>query len=217
MPADIHGALHFFERAFDYVKTAGLYHEVEWQRQTSLSSFTETDLLREAAWVILCSGFREATVRRLFDYISLCFCDWESAKAITEASGACVVAARSCFRNEKKLMAIVRVAEQIEEAGFETMKQAVLSDPIGELRRLPYIGPITTWHLAKNLGFDAGKPDRHLLRISEKLGFDGVNSFCQTISVASGEQAKVVDLIVWRYMADNPALFRKSLVDAINV
>jgi hypothetical protein len=90
MQADVRGALRIFSEAFDYMRTAGLYHEVEWQRQTELSSLTETGLLRQSAWVILCSGFKEATVRRHFDYISLCFCDWESACAITDSSSMCI-------------------------------------------------------------------------------------------------------------------------------
>lgn len=50
--------------------------EVIWQRTVSMDGVTESAFLREAAWVILCTGFRERTLRTRFGYLSLCFCDW---------------------------------------------------------------------------------------------------------------------------------------------
>jgi hypothetical protein len=209
MKADRDEAVRIFTLASEYVRQAGLCAEVEWQRRVALDTFTETELLREAAWVILCSGFREATVRRCFNYVSLCFCDWESASSIVDASSICKLAARSAFRNEAKLDAIVGVATCIDYIGFQAFKKAVVADPIKELRRLPYIGSTTVWHLAKNLGLNAAKPDRHLVRVSEHLGFSGADTFCSAISEVVGEEPKVVDLIVWRYLADNPVLRRE--------
>jgi hypothetical protein len=204
MMPDVEGALSLFRTAADYVRRAGLHAEIEWQRQTEVHDFGETDFLREAAWVILCSGFREKVVRRVFDYISLCFCDWESAAAILEADPACRVAAMYSFGHTGKLSAIVGIARYIYVQGFPEFKQAVLTDPIAELRRLPYIGVVTVWHLAKNLGFDVAKPDRHLTRISARFGFCDADYFCAELARETGQSKKVVDLIVWRYLADNP-------------
>jgi len=41
------------------------------------------------------------------------------------------------------------------------------------LQQLPFIGPVTAFHLAKNLGIEAVKPDRHLCRLSKLLGRTG--------------------------------------------
>jgi hypothetical protein len=201
MTRDVAGALKVFLNASEFVRSAGFDEEVEWQRRTNLDRFTETDLLRESAWVILCTGFREAIVRRVFDYISLCFCDWESASAIVAANPACKIAARDSFRNEAKLGAIVRVAEFVHNVGFETFKSSVISDAATELRRLPFIGSVTVWHLAKNLGLNAAKPDRHLSRLSNGLGFRDAEDFCSAIADECGEEVKVVDIILWRYLA----------------
>src|SRR5204862_28581 len=38
------------------------------------------------------------------------------------------------------------------------------------LTRCPYIGPVTCWHLAKNVGMDVVKPDRHLVRMAQASG-----------------------------------------------
>jgi hypothetical protein len=212
MMPDLEGALRVFAAATTYMANSGRDAEVQWQRQVALEEFTETDLLREAAWVILCSGFRERIVRRVFDYVSLCFCDWESASAILDADPICRTAAMVSFRNPTKLGAIVAAALYINGQGFLAFKQAVLAAPLTELQRLPFIGPVTVWHLAKNLGLDVAKPDRHLARISSAFGFHDADQFCTAIARVVGERRKVVDLIVWRYLADHPHAFRTGAV-----
>jgi hypothetical protein len=199
-------AARLFTAACEYMSIAGLEEEITWQRNLQLEKFSEADLLREGAWVILCSGFREATVRRVFDHLSLCFFDWESAFEISTNATTCMSAARGSFRNEQKLSAIVHLAELVNLSGFEKLKERILVNPIDELQIIPFIGPTTAWHLAKNLGLDSSKPDRHLLRAASALGFGSPFALCDTVSKMFNEQVRVVDLILWRYLADNPSL-----------
>jgi len=210
MRADLTAATCFFSKAYSYVQHAGLSAEVDWQREVDFAGFTERELLREHAWVTLCSGFRESVVRRAFDHVSLCFCDWESAASIVSAGDICCATAASSFANRLKLKGIFSAAKYISEVGFDEFKQLVLADPINQLQKLSFIGPITSWHLAKNLGLDVAKPDRHLIRLSERLGFRNADHLCRELAAITGEQAKVVDLIVWRYIADNPRLLHLS-------
>jgi len=203
MTPDLIAAEQIFQSASAYVVQAGLLSELAWQRRVSFHEFTESDLLRESAWVVLCSGFREQIVRHVFDYISLCFCDWESAEAIAEADPACRIAALASFGNRSKINAIARIAFHVRRVGFDRFKKNVLSDPIVELQRLPYIGPITVFHLAKNLGLDVSKPDRHLARLADQLGFSNTRHLCTEIARITGEQQKVVDLVIWRYLANS--------------
>jgi hypothetical protein len=202
--ADLPGALKIYARAAQYVRSAGLEHEIEWQRQTDSRQITESDFLRETAWVILCSGFRESIIRRVFDHLSLCFCDWESAAAIVDSYPGCYLAAQASFCSTPKLSAIVETARRVEATGFAAVKAAIFANPIETLRQFPFVGPVTVWHLIKNLGYDVAKPDRHLIRISNHLGFCEPAQFCTAIADATGEAVKVVDLIVWRFFADNP-------------
>lgn len=204
-------AMRLFIKASGYAVAAGFDVEVKQQRAVMLEHVTERDLLREAAWVVLCSGFRESTIRRCFQHISLCFCDWESATSILDAYPACKIAAKYSFSNDAKLEAIVGIARHIARVGFESFKQAVLHSPIDALQQLPYIGPITVWHLAKNIGVDAAKPDRHLARVSLRLGFPDAASLCAAIAGETGDPLSVVDLIIWRFLADNPQRRRQWL------
>ena len=208
MHPDRNRAFQIFRRASEYVAKAGLADEIRWQRASTLQAFTESEFLRESAWVILCSGFRESIVRRMFDQFSLCFCDWESASSIARNSTVCKRSAAVIFGNRKKLDAIAAVSHAITTVGFRRFKRLVLLNPISQLQTLSYIGPVTAWHLAKNLGMDVAKPDRHLLRVSTLLGFEDVLTFCREIATKFNEETKVVDLIVWRYLADNPLCVR---------
>lgn len=151
--------------------------------------------------VILCGGFRETTVRRAFGHVSLCFYDWESAEDIAKAGAACAAAASVVFNHPGKLSAIVKVARLVERVGFAEFKDRIVGQPVGELRRLPYIGEVTVWHLAKNLGFDVAKPDRHLVRLARDHGYADAHALCAALSLATGEPVRVVDLVLWRYAA----------------
>lgn len=185
------------------VEDLGFLNEIEWQQDQQVQSITESAFLREAAWVVMCSGFRESTVRRCFDYVSLCFCDWESAQSISTKASVCVDAALHGFRNRAKMEALATIAKLIARQGFDDFFRAVADDYVKELQRLPFIGPVTALHLAKNLGFDIAKPDRHLVRLSDNLGFRGVDEMCEMFSNESGDPVRVVDVVLWRYCEQN--------------
>lgn len=204
MTPDYESAIEVYHRAKEYMREAGLCAEIEWQRSVSMRDISESQFLRESAWVVLCSGFSERTVRSKFDYISLVFCDWESANAILESAPACWISARSAIDHNGKMKAIVEIAQRISDQGFDAFRGDLMLDPISKLEALPFIGPITSWHLAKNLGLDVAKPDRHLARISERLGFMSAHTMCESLSRLVREESRVVDLVIWRYLADNP-------------
>lgn len=191
--------IEFYEAAKRYVLAHGYAWEIAWQESLDFASFTESDLLREASWVVLCSGFREAVVRQIFDFISLCFCDWESAEVICKYAVHCEAAALTRFANRRKIRAIIDTAEYVRRTGFEGFKARVLANPVEALRVLPFIGDVTAFHLAKNLGLPTAKPDRHLQRLASMLGYSDAAGLCADLSAASGDSVQVVDLTLWRF------------------
>jgi hypothetical protein len=201
----------FFESARCYSQRTDLSREIEWQRHADPNYFSEQDLLRETAWVVLCSGFRESVIRRVFDHISLCFFDWESADQVHQHRSTCIRAALCSLNNERKLLAIADCASIIAKTGFNRLKQSILADPLAQLQMFPFIGSITVWHLAKNLGMNVAKPDRHLVRLARACGFATAMDLCSHLAARHGEPVKVVDLILWRYLADHPRSLPASL------
>ena len=187
----------------EYVIRAGYDHEVDWQSDLNFERTTETDFLREAAWVVLSSGFRESVVRQCFQSVSEAFLCWCSAKRINACRERCQNRAISVFGNRRKIQAIAEIVERVANDGIERVKTRIRSRGVEYLQELPYIGPVTSYHLAKNLGLHVVKPDRHLVRIAHITGHDSPLEMCTKIAGTVGDSVAVVDLVFWRYATLN--------------
>lgn len=198
-------AVRFYLSAKDIVLAGPHAWEVVWQAERLHRPFTESALLREAAWVILCSGMREAVVRKHFRSISKAFGDWRSARAILGDASSCIARAEEVFAHQRKLRAIAAVAGLVASCGFESFSRRVSADPVRSLQELPFIGPVTAQHLAKNLGFDVAKPDRHLVRLAAALGFDAPRTLCECVGASTADPVAVVDVVLWRYLVLHPS------------
>jgi len=76
------------------------------------------------------------------------------------------------------------------------------------LQSLPWIGDITKYHLARNLGIDVAKPDRHMVRLAEHFNYLDVQSMCLALFEKTGHRIGVIDVILWRYCNLNPDVFK---------
>jgi hypothetical protein len=200
------------------VTSRGYCDEIAWQASQNFEDMSESVLLKETAWVILCSGFKESVIRNKFSYLSLCFCDWQSAKDIVACKQACRDTALKSFGHKGKIDAILQTAELIDKKGFAKLKQEIYKSPLESLKQFPYIGDITAWHLAKNLGVPVAKPDRHLVRLANIMGYHDVQHFCGDVAEVSGDAIQVVDIVFWRFatLVDDLSAFinTSKLVDA---
>lgn len=182
-----------------FVINSGFGEELRWQEHIEFDGISESDFLRELAWVILSAGMSEKVIRKHFQDISLCFYDWESAEKIIEMEEFCREFALRYFNNHRKISAIIESARIIAERRFENLKESFKATPIDSLIQFPFIGPITAYHLAKNLGLPFAKADRHLSRLSNSAGYEDVQEFCNTIAELTGDAIQVVDLVLWRF------------------
>jgi hypothetical protein len=124
--------------------------------------------------------------------------EWESARAISFNAEKCVANALEHFRHAGKIRAIAIAAERLSSvSSFDVIRLQILRDPIQQLQSFAYIGPITAFHIAKNMGFPVAKPDRHLERLARSNGFDSVKEFCGTIATYLGEDIRLVDSVLW--------------------
>lgn len=181
------------------VLKAGYFDEIEWQRERRLFDISEPELLSEAAWVILSAGMSETVVRGKFAEISSAFLSWTSARDIAEQSEACHRHALRVFNHRGKIGGIVAFAKAVAEAHFGVAKAQLASEGLRYVRRLPGLGPVTSVHLAKNLGLDVAKPDRHLCRIATVCGYADPSAMCAEISVLTDDRISVIDSVLWRY------------------
>jgi hypothetical protein len=186
------------------VLAAGYGAELVHQMCRERDEITEQRLLEQSAWVILCSGMREGVIRRLFEPIGECFFRWRSSAIISSSADHCFRTALSIFNHPAKIRAIIEVSCQINEAGFNQILTQIRCDPLTAVRQFPFIGPVTSYHLAKNIGVNLAKPDRHLRRIAEACGYDCVQALCGAIASYVGDAVDLVDTVLWRYASISP-------------
>lgn len=185
--------------AKDVVLHAGFGEEIKWQGSLNFDNVTESGFLREHAWVALSAGMHERVVRQRFQAVSRCFYDWESADTIVTREDSCRRLALQHFNNYRKIEGIIETARIITSVGFKSYKEAIRLNPLQVLQSLPFVGPVTCYHLAKNIGLPYAKPDRHLVRLANSVGYSNVQQFCKVIGEFTGDSVPVVDIVLWRF------------------
>jgi hypothetical protein len=103
------------------------------------------------------------------------------------------------FHHRPKIRAIGSLCEKVAESGFAWVLEGIETEGVSFLRTFDFIGPVTGFHLAKNVGLDIVKPDRHLTRMAEAAGFSCPEALCATIAEVIGDRLSVIDLVLWRY------------------
>lgn len=179
------------------VMRAGYVDEIAWQGCARLADVDLVGFMREAAWVVLSAGMSERVVRARFPALGQALHGWDPTAIDADAGS--VERALVVFGHRPKIAAIARIAAVAAGLDREAMHSALVADPEGFLRALPYIGPVTWAHLAKNLGLPLAKADRHLARLSAAYRRNSVPELCEEISDWLGEPIAVVDVVLWRY------------------
>ncbi|MCA9607401.1 MAG: hypothetical protein KC619_17465 [Myxococcales bacterium] len=182
------------------VLDAGFEAEVAWQEYACHAPLSEARFLSEAAWVVLNAGMREAVVRQLFPQIAAAFDGFVNATAAAAAArnGGREIAL-GVFGHPGKIDAIVSIVDHVAEHGLDEVLGRLATDGVEALQCFPYLGPATSLHLAKNLGYDVAKPDRHLTRIAQACGYSDPQVLCRDVFEFLGEPVPVVDLVFWRF------------------
>lgn len=189
----------FYMTAKERVIDAGFADEIDWQADIVFTDWGETTFLREAAWVVLSSGFRESVIRERFPAVSAAFLHWKSAEAIIDQHEACRSNALLAFGNLRKTDAILHIVQRVACDGIDAIREEIYNRGTQFIQELPFMGPVTSCHLAKNLGMEIVKPDRHLTRLAKKAGYDSVEQMCRTIADIVGDTLSVIDVVFWRY------------------
>lgn len=157
----------------------GYAHEVDWANSVEPCK-EASDFCIQFIWVVCNSGMKNQIAETIYKKILQAIYDKED---ISEAFGhkGKVGAMKEVIKNQKTLFS-------------EYLKS---TNKIEFCKSLPWIGDITKYHLAKNLGVDCVKPDRHLVRIAEKYGYTPFD-LCKRISDKTGDRLGAVDVVLWR-------------------
>ena len=209
--------LEHFQAARDHVVREGFEEEIVWARRVRFAACEEPQFLAETAFVILNSGMRARVIDGVWPHLKTCFWQFASHAEILFTREACLEQARKFFKHEGKLQGIVRACELVRDhSGWAGYKVYLQTDTLARLREIPFVGPITVYHLARNLGLDFAKPDRHLQQLAARFGEPDVQRFCEALAQTTGERVGVIDVILWRDAVlraeGNPALEPERIV-----
>lgn len=157
----------------------GYGDEIEWAQNVKAPETAE-DFAGEAIWVILCSGMKEQIARKIQDKV---FPALHAGIPVANVFG------------HKGKAAAIDVIWRDRESLFHTL--SISHDKVGFCLGIPWIGEITKWHLAKNLGVDCAKPDIHLSRLAKHYRTTPAR-LCADLAAASGDRIATVDVVIWR-------------------
>ena len=143
---------------------------------------------RQYTHVVLNSGMRNTVAQGIYNKVVPAVEGGGSAGDVFKHGMKCAVIDAMYARRHEAL------------AGFLAVPADQPQAQVAYVATLPYMGPIIRYHLAKNLGVDCAKPDRHLERIAGK-GFEAVQAFCERLARESGDRTATVDLVLWRAAA----------------
>lgn len=199
MTSHAHRLGHSYLDAKQLVISAGYAHEIDWQEGVRFDDLTEERFLREYTWVVFSSGFRESVLRNKFDGLAKAFRGLANASDIALNRRDCRRAALRVFGHHGKVSAVLDTCKLIYLEGFVSFRSQLEVGGVEFIDHLPFMGPATSYHLAKNIGLDVVKPDRHLVRIANASGFESPHDFCEGINALVGDAVSVVDIVIWRY------------------
>lgn len=172
-----------FARIDRAVRKKGYAAAIEWSENAKLPT-TAAEFAAEAIYVICNSGMSNRAALPIFERCMDALRAGNSAKTV--------------FGHKEKAAAIDEIWRR-RRSLFRKLKKA--DDLIEFSARLPWLGPVTKFHLAKNLGADVAKPDVHLNRLAESEGMTA-QELCDRLASQTGYRASTIDLILWRACAD---------------
>ncbi|WP_200381291.1 hypothetical protein [Thiococcus pfennigii] len=199
-------AIKLFEDAKHYCEE-NHPEEIDWAKSISPEKFKHMkskSFLMEYCWVVYVSGFRVATIEERFSDLRSAFKEFELVDLARMRSIKPVLAV---FNNERKANSFLEGSKMIAKEGFSAFKKRLKEQGIDALEGLPGIGPITKYHLAKNIGLvDEAKPDIWLARAAQECSSTvqdlAVQDLVAFLSEKYSMSRHAVDVILWRYGVD---------------
>lgn len=165
---------------------AGYGADISWSEGITAPESSDA-FAREAIFVICNSGMKHTIACVIFDKVM---------DAVGRGQSA-----RSVFGHPGKATAIDEIWHG-RDTWFDRwmLEPATIEQQLALCQELPWIGEITKYHLAKNLGADVAKPDVHLQRLADASS-ETVQGLCERLAAETGLRCATVDVILWRACA----------------
>lgn len=170
-------------------------YDTKWVYKVSPDTIAPQEFFEEYIWVVYACNFDVTHLEDLWKPLREAYGKYDSLDR-TSRQGVLDV-----INSERKWNAVYRTALIMQGFGWNEFRKLCL-DEIDSMTSLGFIGPVTKFHLARNLGFDVAKPDRWMCRIANRLGWESVNSMCEYLSKKYSMSMKEIDITLWKYVSD---------------
>lgn len=171
-----------FRRLERAVHDAGHYADSTWP-ETLAPPRTAKQFAEAAIYVIVNSGMKYAVAQGIY---RRCLDRLHGGKKVWRV-----------FGHPGKAKAIDKIWSG-REGLFQKYQRA--EDKLEFCGSLPWVGPVTKYHLAKDLGVDVAKPDVHLARLARR-DRTTVERMCHRLAKQTGYRVATIDTILWRACA----------------
>ena len=190
------GPSSYFQKAEIFAKE---FYSEELTRisSTKFESVSPDFFFREYIWVVHATGFSAKAVGKFFDKLLNAYGSY--AILANEDFSTAWSRIQPVCNNKLKASSIHKMAKLMtsEFSDWGTFKSTRLISP-QTLAQLPHVGPVTCFHLARNIGIlDCVKPDLHLVRMAEHWGFKDCDEMCLSIQKEYDYPLGIIDLILW--------------------
>lgn len=185
--------IEFYKHAKIYCIDHGYIFEISMVKNRKFEDVTPDSFFKAFVYVVLNSGMKNQVAHKIYCNFLEKFGQEENVALNDIKSGLGVIG------HPGKRQAINNAFFQHMQWFTMLKEKESLDDRLVFLESLPWIGPITRYHLARNLGIDVAKPDRHMMRVAKHFGYDDVQEMCEELSEQTADRIGVVDIILWRF------------------
>lgn len=190
----------FWGHVLDECRGAREWFDTELARLRQIpppATVTDTFFLRNLAATVLGTGLSGKVMERLWPRLGAAFRDWDPEAIAADPEGA-RLAAMAVLRHPGKVGAVVDAALRLSAEPGVGARLAVMTprEALAYLQGFKFIGKISSYWLARELGFDVQHPDRLTEGIAAAFGMDA-NTLCSEIAAECGEREGTVDLVLY--------------------
>lgn len=180
----------FYEKALSYILQSEFRNEMDIQDKLILDQVTKEQFMSEFVFVVLSAGMKNQVVVGMMQ--KLVDSNWNP----------------DVINHELKRRAIIEGINNYPRWFAELKSKKTDREKVEYLESLPFIGKITKYHLAKNIGIDCVKPDRHLVLLAKEFGYDNPRFMCEFLAKEFNQKLRVVDVVLWRYCNMHPDVIK---------
>lgn len=190
--------------AYEYVRNGGVNdkHLAYWRNLPQPSEIRDEFFYCELSWCVYNAGMKEIVVRSKWPSLKRAFREFNPDAVIILKENVLKDALKA-FNHPGKAKAVITAAEMIIRDRPMSGKFASMNEEeaLRYIAGFPYIGSVTKYHVARNIGYDVVKPDRHLVRLAQFFGYENPVDLVRDVAKICSERLGYIDYVFWQWLA----------------